>query len=205
MDGERSPVPWDDIRIFLAAARAGGMSAAARGLAIRQSTVSRRVAALERRLGAAVFDRTAVGLVLTALGRRVLAAAGDAEGALRRVTDAPLAEERAVAGRVRLALTETMASLLVLPRVLPALLARHPALAVDLVTGDTAADLARREADVAIRFFLTPRGDLLTRRVATLPTAPVARRELARALVRLPPPRWPRSGGWTGGSGTRHA
>jgi DNA-binding transcriptional LysR family regulator len=49
---------WDDLRFFLCAAQEGGFGAAARRLATQQSTVSRRVASLERLLGGALFDRT---------------------------------------------------------------------------------------------------------------------------------------------------
>lgn len=187
---------WDDVRFFLAAARAGGFGAAARTLQAQQSTVSRRVASLEARLGAALFDRTPGGLELTQLGRRILEDAGAMEAALRRVRDAASTTGRAVAGQVRIALTETMASAFVLPVVLPALLARHPDLRVDLVTGNTAADLSRREADVAIRFFLTPRGDLLTKRVARLETAVLAHPQLARRLARTPLREWPFVATW---------
>lgn len=182
---------WDDLRFFLAAARHGGFGAAARRLETQQSTVSRRVASLEARLGGALFDRTAAGLTLTSLGRRVLGEVQLVEGVLTRVGDAASATEHLVEGLVRVALTETLASLYVVPTVLPALLRQHPKLRVDLVVGNTAADLARREADIAVRFFLMPRGDLVTRRVARLQTAVMASRALAKTLARRPPREWP--------------
>jgi len=182
---------WDDVKLFLAAARAGGFGAAARELGTMQSTVSRRVAALEGSLGVRLFDRTPAGIELTAAGRRVLAEAAPAELALRGLTDVPALTTPGVSGVVRLALTETLASVFVIPRVLPALLERHPELVVDLVVSDTAADLARREADLALRFFLPPKGDLVARRVARLDTAPLAHRDLAKKLRRVAPSRWP--------------
>jgi DNA-binding transcriptional LysR family regulator len=183
--------PWDDVRFFLAAARSGTFGAAGRALGTEQSTVSRRVAALEGRLGGALFDRTPAGLALTRLGGRVLAEAGAMEQALGRLADAAAREARDVEGLVRVALTETMAAAFVIPRVLPALLARHPALRVDLVTGDASADLLRREADVAVRFVREGAGDLVSRRVAGLTTAPVCHRRLLRRLERLEPRAWP--------------
>jgi DNA-binding transcriptional LysR family regulator len=187
---------WDDVRLFLAAARHAGFGAAARHLGTRQSTVSRRVASLERALGASLFDRTPTGLELTQVGRRVLGEAGRAEASLRGVADAVAQESGEVSGLVRLALTETVASVFVLPRVLPGLLKAHPGLTVDLVASDDAADLARREADIAIRFFLPTRGDLVARRVARLPTAPLATRRLARRLAGAGPETWPWVGVW---------
>lgn len=197
---------WDDVRFFLLSAREGGFGAAARRLGTQQSTVSRRVATLEARLGGALFDRTAAGLVLTSLGQRVLPDAQLVEQALTRVGDAATTAEHAVEGVVRVALTETLASVVVVPRVLPALLRRHPGLRVDLLIGNTAADLARREADVAVRFFLTPSGDLVTRRVARWETAVVASPALAKSLRGRAPRAWPFVTAWLpGGSAPEEA
>lgn len=185
------PLSWDDVRYFLAAVQTGGFGAAARRLRVRQSTVSRRVAALEQRLGGALFDRTAAGLVLTGLGRRVQPEAEHLEQAVTRITDIATTTERTVDGLVRVALTETFAALVAIPRVLPTLLAEHPRLRIELVVSDDAADLARRRADVAVRFFLSRSGDLVTRRVGRLATAVVATPALARTLERRPPDVWP--------------
>ncbi len=187
---EPPPPSWDDLRFALAAARTAGFGRAARKLGVQQSTVSRRVAALEKRLGGPLFDRTAGGLVTTWLGQQVRVQAEAIEAAVVKAEDAASAVDD-VFGVVRVALTETMAAAIVVPTVLPALLADHPRLVVELVVGDAAADLARREADIAVRFFLTPRGDLLTKRVARLETAVVAAPKLARSLARLDPATWP--------------
>jgi DNA-binding transcriptional LysR family regulator len=199
MDDPGSELPWEDVRFFLAAARHGSLGKAARASGTQQSTLSRRVAALERRLGGALFDRTRSGLALTRLGAVVLREARGMEQASGRLADAVSRELREVEGVVRIALTETMACAVVIPRVLPALLARHPGLRVDLVTGGASVDLVRREADVAVRHVRTPAGDLVSRRVAQLATAPLAHRRLARALARLEPSRWPWVSTWLPG------
>lgn len=186
-----APLVWDDVKLFLSAARLGGFGAAARELGTMQSTVSRRVAALEKALGVRLFDRTPTGIELTAAGRRVLANAEPAEVVLRGLSDVAAVTTPKVSGVVRLALTETLASVFVIPRVLPALLERHPDLVVDLVVSDEVADLSRREADLALRFFLPPKGDLVTRRVARLQTAPLAHRRLAKKLMKTNASRWP--------------
>ncbi len=186
-----APFVWDDVKLFLSAARTGGFGAAARELGTMQSTVSRRVAALEKALRVRLFDRTPTGIELTAAGRRVLANAEPAEVALRGLSDVAAVTMPKVSGVVRLALTETLASVFVIPSVLPALLERHPDLVVDLVVSDDVADLSRREADLALRFFLPPKGDLVTRRVARLETAPLVHRRLAKKLMKVNPSRWP--------------
>jgi DNA-binding transcriptional LysR family regulator len=182
---------WDDVRFFLVSVRAGGFGAAARRLGTQQSTVSRRVAALEARLGGALFDRTAAGTTLTALGRRVLPEAEVIEQALTRVGDAASSTERTVEGVVRLAVSETVASVVVIPRVLPRLLAKHPSLRIDLVVSDTATDLSRREADVAVRFFLPPSGDFLAKRLARMTMAVVGTPEVAKRWRERPLAAWP--------------
>ncbi len=156
-----------------------------------QSTVSRRVAALEHALGVRLFDRTPTGIELTAAGRRVVTGAEPAEAALRALSDVVAVTTPGVSGVVRLALSETLASLFVVPRVLPALLETHPELVVDLVVSDEPTDLARRDADLALRFFLPPKGDFVTRRVARLETAPLVHRRLAKTLARQRPSSWP--------------
>lgn len=182
---------WDDVRYFLFTHRCGGFGAAGRALEVQQSTVSRRVAALEARLGGQLFDRTAAGTRLTALGTRVLPSAEAVERALGHIGDAAALDEQEVEGVVRVAMTETVAATVVLPLVLPRLMQRYPRLRIDLVIGDHAADLARREADVAIRFFLPPRGDLVVKRLARLDTGVMATPTLAKSLRKVAPSSWP--------------
>ena len=174
---------WDDVRVLLAALRTGSFTLAARALDADQSTVSRRIAALEESIGAPLFERTPRGPVPTELGEALRERAEAVEAELVRFADAARgSRERGVRGRVRLALTESLATHFVIPRVLPSLRAAHPELVVELVTGYRAVDLAAREADVALRFFRTERGDLVGRRVARLPTGVLAARSLARKL-----------------------
>ncbi len=155
---------WDDARIVLAAARAGTFTRAANELGVEQSTISRRVAALEAQLGGAVFLRTRRGLVLTEIGERVLPFYRDAELHLLEARDAA---SDGVAGLVRIAVTEAMAVHGLL-QALPELYAEHPRLRIQVVTGVGISDLERREADIALRFVTPTRGDLVFRRVATL-------------------------------------
>lgn len=167
---------WDDLRVFLAVVREGSFTRASARLGVEQSTVSRRVAALEAQLGRALFTRDRRGPLPTDLGERLRAHAERVEHEVNALFDVAGKHERAVEGRVRLALTDAMAVHVVIPRLLPALRAAHPALHVDLVTSDDAADLAAREADIALRFFRPTRGDLTAQRLAHVQIAPVASR-----------------------------
>jgi DNA-binding transcriptional LysR family regulator len=157
---------WDDLRIFLAAHKAGSFSAAASVLRVEQSTVSRRIASLEAALGVAVFLRSRQGLVLTEHGERIMPLALEASARIEEL--ATLSRTGGVEGTVRLALTESMA-VYGLTAGLHELLLAHPALRLQLISSMNMSDLSRREADIALRLVRTQRGDLISKRVARLP------------------------------------
>lgn len=144
---------WDDLRVFLAVARAGRFAAAARQLGVEHTTVSRRVTAFEANLGVAVFYRTAAGIQLTPDGKRVLASAEAMERAALAVGPRARERSKAITGRVRIAVLDEIATAWLAPR-LGELRERHPALEIQLRVGATPLDLTRGEAELAIR---TPR------------------------------------------------
>jgi DNA-binding transcriptional LysR family regulator len=147
---------WNDYRYFLAVAKDGSLSAAARSLGVDQSTVGRRLAALQDACGTRLFDHTPNGYVLTPAGEGVRAD-------VVRLEEGFLAVERRLAGAdatpegvVRVATTETFATAFFVER-LSGLRERYPRLLVELLTGNQLLDLARREADVAIRLGAPPK------------------------------------------------
>ena len=160
--------------MLLAILRQGSFSGAAASMGVEQSTVSRRIAALEAALGSALFDRTPAGPRPTELALELRAHAERVEREVQGLLDQASAQHGAVSGRVRLATTESFAVHVLIPRVLGPLRARYPELHVDLVLGDRAADLSQREADLALRFFRPSDGDLVAKRVASMPTALLA-------------------------------
>ncbi|WP_433930384.1 LysR family transcriptional regulator [Sorangium cellulosum] len=173
-------VDWADLRLFLEVARTGSFSAAARKLGVEQSTVSRRMAAFERALRGAVFDRRPGGSMLTPLGERLRRHVEAMEAGADQLVREASGHEREVEGLVRLALTESIAVHGVIPRVLPVLAERHPRVSVHLLTSYEAVDLGHREAEIAVRFFRPRSGDLVAARIVTLPTVPVAHRKLSK-------------------------
>jgi DNA-binding transcriptional LysR family regulator len=174
---------WDEVHALLAVLRHGSFTAAAAALATEQSTISRRIAALERALDVVLFERGGRAPVPTEAATRLRDAAERIEAELGRFVDAAAGlRQQPVAGRVRLALTEELAIHVVIPHVLPALRARHPELVVDLLTSYRAVDVAAHEADIALRFFQTPAGDLVGRRIGGITTAVLAARGQARRL-----------------------
>jgi DNA-binding transcriptional LysR family regulator len=164
---------WDDLRVFLATARAGSFTRAADALGIQQSTVSRRIASLEASLGGAVFLRSRGGVTLTSRGAALWAGATDVERAAADALRAAAHVDAEVSGWVRVATSPGLASQWLAPR-LTELSAAHPRLQVELVVHTTIADLSRDEADLALRF-AQPRGeDLVARRLGALGYAVLA-------------------------------
>lgn len=158
---------WDDVRFFLAAANTGSLAAAARQLGTHQPTVGRRIEGLEHRLGVRLFQRHPQGLTLTDEGRRILAPAeamSVAAGALRRASGR---ENIDVRGTIRIAAPNGLAVHLLAPA-LPQFHERYPNLDVALLASTASADLARGEADVAVRLYRPSEGDLVIRRVGRL-------------------------------------
>lgn len=158
---------WNDIRFFLAAGRAGSLNAAAKSLRTSQPTVGRRIAALEAVLGASLFDRHQEGLTLTKAGQALWASALAMEAAAHALDREVLVQDETMAGVVRVSTTEGLGTLWLTPR-LPALAAAHPALTIELLLDNDAADLLRREADVAIRLARPITPNLIARRVGEL-------------------------------------
>lgn len=176
---------WEDLRVFLAVARTGSLSAAGRALGVDQSTVSRRVVSLEAALGARLFDRVPGGVALTPAAKDALGLAEEAESRLTAFVSAMAGADEGLHGLVRVALVDGIDTFLVAPE-LPKLYARHPGLTVELVADTALADLSRRQADIAMRFVRPEQGPLVIRRIATLTTSAWVRADLAdRPLAAL--------------------
>lgn len=148
---------WNDLRYVLAVARAGSALRAAEALEVNQSTVLRRLEALEHQLGACLFERRRAGQTPTAAGRRAIQAAERMEQEAHGLVCALAAQRRSLAGSVRLTTSETLAARLVTP-CLRSFQQRHPAISVELIAADERLDLARGEADAALRAGSRPEG-----------------------------------------------
>lgn len=156
---------WDDVRLFLALCRARTLGEAARDLGVDQSTVSRRLVTLEETVAASLFDRGRGGVVATEAAEALLPIAEEIEHDMARFAGAAESLERDVSGVVRVACPPDAAEVLIAPH-LPALLARHPGLQLDLQAGEGVVDVARRVADIGLRTVRPETGDLIVR---TLP------------------------------------
>ncbi|WP_439155213.1 LysR family transcriptional regulator [Yoonia sp.] len=140
---------WDDIRIFLAVARAESLSGAAPLLRMDPATLGRRVARLERTLGAALFMKSPQGYALTDLGERMRDRAAEAEAQLALAFDEGQGASAALTGQIRIGAPDGAANF-VLPQVCAAIQAENPDLEVQILALPRVVNLSRREADMAI-------------------------------------------------------
>lgn len=142
---------WSDLPVLLAVAETGSFSAAARKLRLSQPTVGRRIAALEEQFGKALLTSNGKALELTATGRKVIEHArrmDDEAAAIMREVES---EDDSLSGPVTISATQGVGDYW-LPRVMAELCAEHPTLEIRVDVSPQAANLARREADIALRW-----------------------------------------------------
>ena len=141
---------WNDLRYFLAVAREGSTLAAARTLRTSQTTVARRIAALERALGVQLFEKRQAGYALTPAGEELRGKAEQVEASAEAFAEAASAGARDTTGTVRITSEEIYALSLVSP-LLRDLHEQHPEIIVEVDTTGALRDLGAGEADVALR------------------------------------------------------
>jgi DNA-binding transcriptional LysR family regulator len=171
---------WDHLRFFLAIARRRSLSAAARQLHVQQSTVGRRLAALETAVEARLFERTPDGYLLTPAGEALVPRA-------ERIEDETLSAERELLGRqsgvsgvVRMTAALAFGNGVVVP-LLAQLRREQPEIVVELVADSAVLSLTKREADLALRLGRPRQAGLVVRRVAEVANGLYAARDyLAR-------------------------
>ncbi|WP_115661550.1 LysR family transcriptional regulator [Cupriavidus taiwanensis] len=156
---------WDDTRIFLALQRERTLRRAARVAGVDQATVGRRLAALEHALGATLFLRTSEGYVLTPAGENALRSAEQMEKSANALIRQAQGADSRLAGEVKVTTTDSLALQFVIPA-MARLHAAHPDVSVILNTSTQMLNLARREADIAIRNMKPENPDLVARRLA---------------------------------------
>lgn len=157
---------WNDLKYLVAVARHGSTLAAARNLGVNQSTVQRRLSELERQLGQRLVERQPSGYRLTEIGEAMLPFAESVASAANAFEQHLKDAGRAQVGIVRLTCPEPIAFRLTQSGLLDRFHARHPNLRVEFVLSDRYVDLAKGEADVALRSGDTDDGILVGRKVA---------------------------------------
>jgi len=158
-------VDWEKLKLFDCVAEAGSFTEAARRLHMSQPALSRQIAALEESVGAKLFHRHARGLVLTHEGEQLHDSTREVSDRIERTMMGIEASRARPTGEVRLATTVSFGSTW-LARQMGDFLALYPDISVQLVLSDEETDLARREADCAIRFHAPHQSDLIRRALA---------------------------------------
>lgn len=156
---------WDDLRYLLAMARHGSTLAASRAMGLDQSTVQRRLAELERRFGQPLVQRQPTGYRLTEFGQALLPHAQSVEAAVAQFKHQLAIAAAEVAGVIRVTCPEPIVFRITQSDLLQRFQSRYPALQVHFVTSDKYIDLAKGEADVALRSGDTDDANLVGRKI----------------------------------------
>jgi DNA-binding transcriptional LysR family regulator len=170
---------WDDMRLFLAVARAESLSGAVPVLRMDASTLSRRISRLEANLGASLFVKSSQGYVLTDRGQRLLEEAQDVEAQMQRALDPSPASGGGLTGQIRIGAPDGCANFL-LPKVCAAIQARNPGLEVQVLALPRTVNLSRREADMAITVSPTEASRLTLEKICDYQLHLAMRRDMPR-------------------------
>ena len=162
---------WSDLRHFLAVARNGSTLAAAKALGVSQSTVHRRISALESYLGRRLVQRRPTGYRLTKLGEEMRPLAERVEASVVDFERQIASRDPDLVGTVRVACPATAANRLMKSGVLDKFHARFPGLRVEFLMTEDFIDLGKGEADLAIRQGAPEDKALVIRRISDVPWA----------------------------------
>lgn len=158
---------WDKLRLFHTVAVAGSFTEGARRLKLSQPALSRQIIALEEQLDAKLFHRHARGLALTHEGEQLFRTTAQISDSIAHTRNGIESTRNRPTGEVRLTTTVSFGSSW-LPRQLADFLDLYPDIRVHLILSDAEIDLARREADCAIRFHKPTQADLIQRPLAEI-------------------------------------
>ncbi|HZP76527.1 MAG TPA: LysR family transcriptional regulator [Pseudolabrys sp.] len=171
---------WDDLKYLLAVARTGNLVAAARQLRTSASTVARRIAELEAAIEARLFDRKQTGYTLTETGEAIRLRAEEVEERVLALQREALGRDAQITGKVRVTASDDIATHVIAPQ-LPRFARAYPQIALDLTAQMELANLARREADIAIRGQRPTEGDFVARQIGTWPFGLYAAKSYAKS------------------------
>lgn len=173
---------WDDLRIFLAVARTGTLSAAGQRLGVDPTTVARRIARLEGRVQQTLFELTPTGHVLTARGVEMLHHAQAMESAAIASVERSADHDGFPGGTVRVSVSEGFGTWII-ARHLHEFTGLYPGIAIELVASTGFLNPSRREADIAIMLARPKSGPLVVRKLTDYRLGLYAARGEARKAI----------------------
>jgi DNA-binding transcriptional LysR family regulator len=176
---------WNDLRYFLAIARNGSIGTAAKALGVNQSTVQRRLRALEAALDCSLAERPASGYRLTAYGQQLLAHAEQVETTISTLQRRSVTLDNRATGPVKLTSHVTVGQRIIKSGFLDHFHSKHPGITVELIMEQRALDLSKGEADIAIRGgLLDDDPALVGRKITEVPWAIYASRSFVERYGR---------------------
>ena len=155
---------WDDLRYFLALADEGTVSGAGRTLSVKHTTVARRIMSLEKHLGSRLFDRTPQGYVLTQVGENLYPHALTVENQMQSAEREVFGMDAELRGPLTITASSDVFENLITPK-LPAFQKSYPGIDINLLGFSHLANLASREADIAVRMSPKPPDYLVGKKV----------------------------------------
>jgi DNA-binding transcriptional LysR family regulator len=158
---------WDDVRYFLEVVRAGSLTQAAQRLGVNQTTVSRRITALEDRLGKNLFERLGNGWLITPVGERLVTSAENMAEEVHAIERQVMAESHELSGKLRVTVADVFTQYLVMPA-LRSFTQQYPDVDLEIIATRNLLDLASREADVALRSTDEPPANLVGKRITQI-------------------------------------
>ena len=185
MDWRSVRFDWNRVRAFLVAVEEGSLSSAARALGTSQPTLGRQIAALEKELGIALFERVDNRLMPTPGGLDLLEHARTMGAAASELSLRASAQSTSLTGSVCISATDLMAAY-GLPPIVAKLRRLEPGIRIELVSSNDASHLGRREADIAIRAFRPQQSDLIAKRVGDVTAGFYAASTYLETLDELP-------------------
>jgi DNA-binding transcriptional LysR family regulator len=159
---------WDDLRHFLVIARHGTLSAAARALGVQQSTMGRRLEAIEQRVGARLLQRTSNGFQPTEAGAAILVNAERMESEALAIERAISGKDERLEGTIRITVVEVLAAEVLAP-ILAAFKRKYPDITPHVMTDTRLYNLLTGEADIALRLTPFTQHEITVRKLAEVP------------------------------------
>ncbi len=163
------PLEWNDLHFVLAVCREGSLSGAARELGVNHSTVFRRIAAIEQKLGVRLFERLSTGYVMTEAGEAMLVSGERIDNEVLSLSRKLIGRDLNLSGILRVAVPDALLMKILMPH-LSVFSQRYPKIQLELVISNNYLNLTRREADIAVRVTNTPPETAVGRRICTMMT-----------------------------------
>lgn len=176
---------WDDIRYFLAVARKGSVSSAAKVLGVNHSTVSRRIQAFEEKHGVRLFDRQRDGYVMTAAADAIYEQALEMETLSLSVSRTLLGQDQRLEGVINLTMSHDIYECL-LAEPLSRFRAQYPGIKINMRVTDTLLNMVNREADISVRKTGNPPDMLVGKKVCRMQHGIYASKDFDLACLKDP-------------------